>query len=453
MRKRSIVPVFCTILCMLSAMVAFSLSAPSSHAIGAVPARTLHISNVVHPSDVVVGNVYYGISGSFNSIYAMRSSSGKPAWQYTLQPGIFVDADSLHFVSGTVYFSASNTLYALDATSGALRWKSATFLNLQLWSTPESNGLVFAGVNDGVDTFNALNGNLSWHYTTNAPVSAGTVVNTTAYFITNNGTAFALNATSGTLLWQTSVGTVGSIATITNGIVYAAVHSTASNSDGTVYALTASTGTVLWRYAMPHVGSGGKVVLTVANNMVYVSENLGFSGFLFLALNAKNGVLLWPHQTGTTVVWYVISNNVVYTSSSTTVYARNAKDGSTLWSYKPGYTFEAFTVFNNTLYIAPDGTGNIVALNAGTGYKLWSYKSHDFLLSWYISATSDAFYVNGSSVALALNGKNGTLLWRYTNQYSTNTPPILVQNVEYITSSDSTAYALDAKTGTLLWAY
>lgn len=446
MRKRRIVPIFCTILCLLSVMLVFSLPEPHhAHAAEGAPVQTLHVSHATHPSDTIAGNMYYGLSGSFNSIFAMRSSNGTLAWQYTPGPGGFIESDSLHVVAGMLYFSASNTLYALDASFGTVVWKSATLLGLYLWPLPVSNGLVFAGVKGGVDTFDALTGKLLWHAPTNAFVSTGVVVNTVAYFITSDGTAYALNVTKGTVIWHTSIGAASSLTTVTNGVVYAVVRSTTSTtSDGNVYALNASTGTILWQYALPHTGSGGLFRLTVANSMVYVSENLGLSGFLFLALNASSGTLLWPQQAGTTFVWYSIGNNMVYTSSFTKVSAHNPHDGSTLWSYQSSYSFEAFTVSNNTVYIAPNGTGTIVALNATTGHKLWSYKSHDSLLSWYIAATNDAFYVNGTNVALALNAKNGTLLWRYVNQYAINTVPILVQNVEYVTSSDSDAYALDA---------
>ncbi len=79
---------------------------------------------------------------------------------------------------------------------------------------------------------------------------------------------FALNASTGRLIWSHSVG-IGSYSTpaVVNGVVYV------GSGDGQVYALSASTGALKWSYA-----EGGVIVSSpsVANGVVYVG-NVGGS--------------------------------------------------------------------------------------------------------------------------------------------------------------------------------
>lgn len=91
---------------------------------------------------------------------------------------------------------------------------------------------------------------------------------------------YALNASSGALLWNNSVGNVDSTPAVANGVVYV------GSFDGNVYALDASTGAPLWSYAT------GAFVYSpaVANGVVYVGSDAGI-----YALNASTHFALELH--------------------------------------------------------------------------------------------------------------------------------------------------------------
>jgi outer membrane protein assembly factor BamB len=92
---------------------------------------------------------------------------------------------------------------------------------------------------------------------------------------------------------------------VANGVVYV------GSWDDNLYALNASTGALLWSYA-----TGAPVLssLAVANGVVYVGSD--YPDDKVYALNAKTGALLWSYTTGT--VEYsspAVSNGVVYLGS------------------------------------------------------------------------------------------------------------------------------------------
>jgi len=104
-----------------------------------------------------------------------------------------------------------------------------------------------------------------WNYKTGGVIAAGAAVSGgTAYVGSWDGYEYALNMTTGAVAWKTFLGTtastscypstagVTSSATVTNGVVYV------GGGDSYWYALDASTGAVLWKvYTGDNSASGG----------------------------------------------------------------------------------------------------------------------------------------------------------------------------------------------------
>ena len=110
--------------------------------------------------------------------------------------------------------------------------------------------------------------------------SSPTVVNGVAYVGSWDGYEYALNAANGTLIWRTNLGItsapncnptaagVTSVATVQNGVVYV------GGGDAYWYALNASTGAVLWKvYTGDNSASGGHYNWAsplIANGYAYI---------------------------------------------------------------------------------------------------------------------------------------------------------------------------------------
>ena len=89
---------------------------------------------------------------------------------------------------------------------------------------------------------------------------------------------YALNASTGALLWQyTTACMVDSAPAVANGVVYTDCKPIWTD-DGWTYALDAGTGVLLWKYAMAVQDLSSPAVV---NGMVYVGEISHYSLYAF----------------------------------------------------------------------------------------------------------------------------------------------------------------------------
>jgi parallel beta-helix repeat protein len=184
-------------------------------------------------------------------------------------------------------------------------WSYATG-SLVLSSPAVVNGVVYLGsYDDSVYALNATTGALVWSYATGgAVISSPAVVNGVVYVGSDDGNVYALDAATGALVWSYATGSlVLSSPAVVNGVVYV------GSDDGNVYALDAATGALVWSYA---TGGGVYSSPAVADGVVYVGS---YDDSVY-ALNATTGALVWSYATGGGVYSSpAVADGVVYVGS------------------------------------------------------------------------------------------------------------------------------------------
>jgi polyvinyl alcohol dehydrogenase (cytochrome) len=167
---------------------------------------------------VVGGKVYIG-SGT-GVFYALNAATGKILWQRLLDYGLMLHCASRGIASTatvtpdpvshklTVYVAGSHFLYALDAATGAVVWKSSvgpsggqTAGMYYNWSSPTvAGGRVFMGVSSDCEDFHVRAGAVSYNQHTGAlqhtyfDMPAGST----------GGSIWSSPATDGTSVWVTT---------------------------------------------------------------------------------------------------------------------------------------------------------------------------------------------------------------------------------------------------------
>jgi outer membrane protein assembly factor BamB len=227
----------------------------------------------VRSSPAVAGGAVYVVSLDGN-LYAVDAATGKQRWAFATEgehrftragnlgafPPTEVMPDPWDFylsspavARGAVYFgSGDGHIYAVDASTGALKWKFKT--GDVVHSSPAvSGGLVYAG---SWDTYfyalDAATGSLKWkfktlednkiHLMTGIPGSAA-VANGSVYFGCRDANFYALDAVTGALKWTTPNDGSWVIASpaVADGVVYYTTSDTFR-----FQALDAATGKVLY---------------------------------------------------------------------------------------------------------------------------------------------------------------------------------------------------------------
>jgi len=300
---------------------------------------------------------------------------------------------------------------------------------------------------------------LDWTATTAKPLlgmpwSSPTVANGMVYAASNDEKLYALNATTGAVLWSTCIGfATSSSPAVANGVVYI-------GSGGRLYALNATTGAVLWTadtISDAQIDSSPAVV----KGVVYIGIT-GVPGGALYAFKADTGAKLWTVTTENYVQTSpAVANGVVYfVVGLGHLYAVSAATGALLWT---AYTDTAHsstsspTVVNGVVY-AGSGDGKLHAFNATTGAVIWTAATAGNDIDASPAVANGVVYIESSDGKLyAYNATTGASLWstvinpRSTFRFSS---PVVANGVVYVTARDGDngrLYAVNASTGSMLW--
>jgi outer membrane protein assembly factor BamB len=272
---------------------------------------------VVSSPAVVGGAVYFT---SYDSdLYALDAATGKLKWKYQTVGEHRFEAQHLHgsqpaaevmpdpfdvYLSspvvwhGSVYFgSGDNNVYALDAATGALRWKFNTG-DIVHASPAITDGTLFIGSWDGYFyALDAANGTEKWRFKTGDDPdihnqvgiqSSAAIAGGIVYFGCRDSHLYALDAGSGRQLWSFPTHgswVVGSPA-VNEGKVYFA-----TSDSGLLYALNAKSGAVVFSLGFkgwPFFSSP-----SIAASMLYIGS---WNGALS-AVDLEKQRIAWTFRT------------------------------------------------------------------------------------------------------------------------------------------------------------
>jgi len=262
------------------------------------------------------GIVYFGsYDGNF---YAVDATTGQLKWKFQtggerrfaakhihgIQPAAETMPDPFDFYlsspavwNGAVYFgSGDGNIYALDASSGALKWKFQTG-DVVHASPAISNGILFVGSWDSFFyALDAVTGKEKWRYKTGEDheiynqvgiQSSAAVMDGVVYFGCRDSNFYALDAATGQKKW--SFNNKGSWVitspAVLDGKVYFATSDTAM-----FYALDAKSGAPVFslKFKWPMFSSPA-----VAGSMLYMGTHEG----KLIAIDLKTQKLAWEFQT------------------------------------------------------------------------------------------------------------------------------------------------------------
>ena len=329
-------------------------------------------SPAVATSSVLHKAVVY--AGANNYFDAYPAGGGAAIWSYKLTAGTVVASPAVY--QGVVYFgSTSGTLYALNASTGALVCSFYTggsiLASPVVVSAADGSGPV---VYDGTVPSSSAPGaewalygagskhggcKKDWEFT-GFKVAPGGTWSSPAYGTDADGvpllvfgskdsddSVYALNATTGALVWRYRTSSradldVGAAPTISapgqnrfsQGVVYV------TGKDKIVYALNLTTGSVIWKYTLAYSTNADVSGSSLVGNRLYVSSGTGV-----YALNALTGALVWhalptaafnasPAVTGPSGSRVLLIGDL-----SGNLYALALSNGATLWTQKPVYGF------------------------------------------------------------------------------------------------------------------
>jgi outer membrane protein assembly factor BamB len=263
---------------------------------------------IVSSPAISAGTVYFGSAD--HTFYAVDEQTGQLRWKFATQGR--VNSSPAVAAGRVYFGSYDGTFYALDAASGALQWKFATGgerrfsarhlhgaepaaevmpdpFDFFLSSPAVAAGSVYFGSGDGnVYALDAGSGAVRWKFHTGNVVHASpAVANDTVYVGSWDSYFYALDAASGKPRWRFKTGEdaainnqvgIQSSAVVAQGVVYFGCR------DSNLYALDAVSGAKRWSY--PTKGSWVISSPSVRDGVVYFATS---DSSLLLAADARTG--------------------------------------------------------------------------------------------------------------------------------------------------------------------
>lgn len=332
-------------------------------------------------------NPYENVLSTYNA--------GNLTTQWRLQ--LDGDGGSVAVANGLVYLSEANSVDALDPDTSNVVWKYSV-ANVYFSLPAVANGILYVGRDDGyVDALNANTGALLWQYQVGS-IADPTVANGIVYIAA--GSLWALDANTGALIWKYSADNIFSTPTVADGVVYFDAYY------NNLYALNAHTGTPIWQ-SRPTYGKFGGQSPAVANGVVYVGDDDGLYAF-----DAHSGAVLWRYSTGGLYTTPAVANGLVYLGYNHQFDAVNATTGTLVWKNTEIFdTRSSPVVANGVVYLGGSDLQaqiNLFVLDASTGTTL----GHVLGMLPDVSPV----VVNGRVYTI------GTGLFDYTYLYSLKTP-------------------------------
>ena len=313
------------------------------------------LGNVQDAPAVSSGIVY---AGSDSGFYAINASTGAVRW-IAFQCAEVIGSSPA--VAGNIVYVGCYTdgkVYAYATNNGALKWSAAT--GGAIFSSPVvSNGIVYAASYDGkLYAWDAVTGASKWTATTTAGSSitaSPAVSNGIVYIGSFDHMVYAFNAATGALIWKYPTGsTVEGSPIVANGTVYV------GSDDGYLYALGAATGALYWRY---NLGEAAVSMPAFANGIVYVGSPYSLA---FTALNAGTGDLVWStNLNGVTFFPPNVANGVLYVAAGYHLHAVDARTGADLWAASDvGNQYTSPVISDGVLYVGSGSGGDDLNLHA-----------------------------------------------------------------------------------------
>jgi outer membrane protein assembly factor BamB len=207
----------------------------------------------IFSAPVVANGVIYTSTDAGTEIpaaaYALRASDGAVLWRGQVDENAL---DSPVVLDGLVFIPTRDPLDALDASTGQLRWRlEARGPRVEAGA---DHGL-YVSDGDGIAALDAVSGAVRWRYPFAWLAAERAVANGMLYLYVTSTALEAIDAVTGNLIWRAKPDVVSTELQVDSAGMYlgTGVYNNICGQPtgpGYVYALDATTGAVLWRYQM-----------------------------------------------------------------------------------------------------------------------------------------------------------------------------------------------------------
>lgn len=234
---------------------------------------------VIFGTNNVIVATYTGNVFSFS-----LEGNGAQAWNYSI--GNFVSANPVLVNNGAstlvIVPAHDGVVYALDATTGKLVWRTATqnYRPVSSSCALDANNKLYCAIAGGqVLKLNTTSGSIDWNVRIHGSPAAAPVLSADGskiYFPADFTKLYALNTADGSVAWvydnkNEYLQTAAGVDPVSGNVIFA----TASTVQPTLVAVSGTTGTEAWKITAGNAGDQIVTGVAVDNNGIYFGTASG----------------------------------------------------------------------------------------------------------------------------------------------------------------------------------
>jgi outer membrane protein assembly factor BamB len=352
------------------------------------------------PASLAGKMVYLGTDGG---VYALDARTGARRWRYPAPGAARLRVTSMALGDETLYAATMNGLMlALRARDGKLLWSSNVVHESNAPTVAYANGVVYAAAHLGTPqeesdrllfALRAHDGHELWRFVADEPIlSAPAFGAGTVFFGTTDRLLYAVDARSGTLRWksQTYSGSGGG----------AALESY-THARPVGIAILVRGETVFVNAKIKHWNDAGKSYIEPDTYIRSVNDPTG----------GRTGT---PPENFPTVYPPVISQGVSYAEGGGGLWAASLEPQRVQeeWFHRSdGTQYTGPAIGEQRVYICAFN-GYTYGLSQKDGHEVWRARTGGGELSQPPAFAGGAVFVSGASAAYALRASDGARIWR-----------------------------------------
>lgn len=289
-------------------------------------------------------------------------------WKYEVPKGSFEGTPVI--AGGVVYIGdLDGTLYALELTTGQLKWKHTTESGFMA-SPAVRDGLVYLGDMDGqFRCVDAASGKLVWEFAAEAEIDSGAnFFRDNVLFGSQDATLYCLDAKTGKLVWKHAIADqIRCTPTVVEDRCFVA------GCDGQLHVIELNAGQ---ETAAIEIGSPTGVTPAAIGDRVYFGTEAG----AFLCVDWKQAKVLWTFaeersgqafrgSPAATDQWVVVGGR------NKRIHALDPNTGKEVWGFAAKTRIDASCVIVGQRVFAAAADGRLYALDLPTGKLLWEHQA------------------------------------------------------------------------------
>ena len=214
-------------------------------------------------------------------------------------------------------------------------------------------------------------------------------------------------------------------------------------STGEIIVLNTTSGTLIWNDT---IGGENPTKPTVADGKIFVGTKEGLETF---DINSTTHEI---KRLGKITSTPVVANDTVFAGTATgELYALDIKNSTVFWTITLPGEIHISNPYKGVIFVAA-GT-NCYAVTIENGTVLWSFNTTGVITTPPYTIEGIVYLGSWDTYLYAIYAVNGTLKWKYETGWGVETTPLVSNDLVFIGSHDNNFYAIYKNNGTLRWLF